>query len=316
MPGRSWAARACSAAPRPPACGSRTASACVTDGPFAETKEQLGGFYVLDCKDLDEALDWAAKRSQRRERRVDRDPPGDGLRGRYEDPQAASQGAASSSSTATVDRLFRQRVGAGGRDPDPHPRRLRPRRGGGAGGVRGRAGALAARRAAGQPGRLDRAHGAQPRDRPPAPRAPLRGEAARAGAAHARTARRPAGDVAARRPAAAVLHLLPPGAGARGARGADPAHARRAVDARGRARLPGRRERDAAAPRAGQAQDPRRRHPLRGAARPRAAGPAALGARRALPDLQRGLPRHAARTRSCAASCATRRSGSGGCCAS
>ena len=32
-----------------------------TDGPFAETKEQLGGFYVLDCKDLDEALGWAAK---------------------------------------------------------------------------------------------------------------------------------------------------------------------------------------------------------------------------------------------------------------
>ena len=33
----------------------------VTDGPFAETKEQLGGFYILDCKDLDEALAWAAK---------------------------------------------------------------------------------------------------------------------------------------------------------------------------------------------------------------------------------------------------------------
>jgi hypothetical protein len=33
----------------------------VTDGPFAESKEQLGGFYVLDCKDLDEAIEWAAK---------------------------------------------------------------------------------------------------------------------------------------------------------------------------------------------------------------------------------------------------------------
>lgn len=32
-----------------------------TDGPFAETKEQLGGYYLLDCKDLDEALTWAAK---------------------------------------------------------------------------------------------------------------------------------------------------------------------------------------------------------------------------------------------------------------
>lgn len=33
----------------------------VTDGPFTESKEQLGGFYVLDCKDLDEALEWAKK---------------------------------------------------------------------------------------------------------------------------------------------------------------------------------------------------------------------------------------------------------------
>jgi hypothetical protein len=33
----------------------------VTDGPFPETKEQLGGFYLLECKDLDEAIEWAAK---------------------------------------------------------------------------------------------------------------------------------------------------------------------------------------------------------------------------------------------------------------
>ena len=33
----------------------------VKDGPFAETKEQLGGFYLLECANLDEALDWAAK---------------------------------------------------------------------------------------------------------------------------------------------------------------------------------------------------------------------------------------------------------------
>ncbi len=32
-----------------------------TDGPFAETKEQLGGFYIIDCKNLDEAIEWAAK---------------------------------------------------------------------------------------------------------------------------------------------------------------------------------------------------------------------------------------------------------------
>jgi hypothetical protein len=32
-----------------------------TDGPFAETKEQLGGFYIVECKDLDEAIEVAAK---------------------------------------------------------------------------------------------------------------------------------------------------------------------------------------------------------------------------------------------------------------
>lgn len=32
-----------------------------TDGPFAETKEQLGGFYLMDCKDLDEAIRYAAQ---------------------------------------------------------------------------------------------------------------------------------------------------------------------------------------------------------------------------------------------------------------
>ena len=34
-----------------------------TDGPFAETKEQLGGFWVIDVADLDAALDWAARGS-------------------------------------------------------------------------------------------------------------------------------------------------------------------------------------------------------------------------------------------------------------
>jgi len=39
----------------------RDGKALTTDGPFAETKEQLGGFYVLKCKDLDEAITYAAK---------------------------------------------------------------------------------------------------------------------------------------------------------------------------------------------------------------------------------------------------------------
>jgi hypothetical protein len=33
----------------------------VTDGPFAETKEQLGGYYLIDVESLDEALEWAGR---------------------------------------------------------------------------------------------------------------------------------------------------------------------------------------------------------------------------------------------------------------
>ncbi len=37
----------------------RNGETIITDGPFAETKEELGGFYLLDCKDLDEAIKYA-----------------------------------------------------------------------------------------------------------------------------------------------------------------------------------------------------------------------------------------------------------------
>jgi hypothetical protein len=33
----------------------------VTDGPYAETKEQVGGFYLIQCENLDEAIEWAKK---------------------------------------------------------------------------------------------------------------------------------------------------------------------------------------------------------------------------------------------------------------
>ena len=39
----------------------RDGKTTTTDGPFAETKEQLGGFYMIDAPDLDAALKWAAK---------------------------------------------------------------------------------------------------------------------------------------------------------------------------------------------------------------------------------------------------------------
>jgi hypothetical protein len=38
----------------------RDGESLVTDGPFAELKEEIGGYYILDCADLDEALRWAA----------------------------------------------------------------------------------------------------------------------------------------------------------------------------------------------------------------------------------------------------------------
>ncbi len=39
----------------------RDGKTLTTDGPFAETKEQFGGYYLLDCKDLDQAIELAAK---------------------------------------------------------------------------------------------------------------------------------------------------------------------------------------------------------------------------------------------------------------
>ena len=39
----------------------RSGETLTSDGPFAETKEQVGGFYLVDCKDLDEAIEIAAK---------------------------------------------------------------------------------------------------------------------------------------------------------------------------------------------------------------------------------------------------------------
>ena len=39
----------------------RNGKTVTTDGPFAETKEQLGGYYLIECATLDEAVKWAAK---------------------------------------------------------------------------------------------------------------------------------------------------------------------------------------------------------------------------------------------------------------
>ena len=39
----------------------RDGHASITDGPFAETKEALAGYYIIECADLDEAIGWASR---------------------------------------------------------------------------------------------------------------------------------------------------------------------------------------------------------------------------------------------------------------
>jgi hypothetical protein len=39
----------------------RSGAPVVTDGPYLETKEHIGGFWVLDCKSIDDALEWGRK---------------------------------------------------------------------------------------------------------------------------------------------------------------------------------------------------------------------------------------------------------------
>ena len=58
----------------------------MTDGPFAETKEQLGGYYLLECADLDEALAWAKKVPTRPGNAVEVWPAMDFSGFGYEDP--------------------------------------------------------------------------------------------------------------------------------------------------------------------------------------------------------------------------------------
>ena len=65
----------------------------ITDGPFAETREQLAGFYLLECKDLDEAIEWAAKIPGAQTGTIEVRPVIDyeGRKERAESPAATSQ---------------------------------------------------------------------------------------------------------------------------------------------------------------------------------------------------------------------------------
>lgn len=65
----------------------------LTDGPYAETKEQIGGYYLLDCKDLDDALNWASQIPEAKTGAVEVRPVMDYAA--VEAGQGASQAAAS-----------------------------------------------------------------------------------------------------------------------------------------------------------------------------------------------------------------------------
>ena len=152
---------------------------------------------------------------------------------------------------------------------------------------------------AGQPWRMDHDDRAQPGDRP----------SSSAQAAHREDGGASSRDgprIAARsdrsrligerhghrgRPTTAHLHLLSPGPGHGCSGRPDPAHARWPDDAGDRSRLPDPGADPRSAPRPGQAQDPRRRHPVPRAAAGTAAGAAGRRPAGPLPRIQRGLRR-------------------------
>ena len=67
----------------------RDGQTVTTDGPFAETKELLGGFYLIDARDLDEAIELAAKIPGAREGSIEVRPIWDTQSGSASEPQAA-----------------------------------------------------------------------------------------------------------------------------------------------------------------------------------------------------------------------------------
>ena len=209
----------------------------VTDGPFAETKEILFSFYMLDVEDLDAAIAVAAQDARHGVRLGDIRPMvGLDSRERRGGP---------------LERAFRdERAAVLATDHAPAGRRPRAGRGRRPGRVRRRGGRLGPPRRPGAPRRVADDDGVAQGARPPAPRAGRRRLRAR-GADDLRVRLRRL--VAGRRPAGDAVHLLPPGARARGADGADAAQRGGADGAGDRARVPLERGRDGAAARAGAA---------------------------------------------------------------
>ena len=274
----------------------------MTDGPFIEGKEHLGGFTIVRAADLDAALAWAPQAAR-----------GDALPIEVR-PFAGERTEATAGRDADRARLPRRVRPRRGR-ARPRLRRHRVGRRSGPGRLRHRAGALAGER----PRRRARPAGSSP----PRATAPSIACGAKPRATTATRRRRccmqadggrveeddavhddrlrliftcchPALAPAAR--VALTLRLLG---------GLHDAEIARAF------LVPG--ADHGAAPGAREGQDPRRRHPLSRAGRGRSPGPPRRRARRRLPDLQRGLRGHRRAIASCARTCAPRRSASAAC---
>ena len=155
-----------------------TATCSSTDGPFAEGKEHLGGFTIIEAPDLDAALEWGRKAARARPRCRSRSarcirhltdarsprPTSSGSSPRSTGGRSRCWSASSATSTSPRTRSRTRSPRAVQRWPDD--------------------------RAAAEPGGLDHHDRAQPGDRPPAPRGLARGPA-RAGGAAARAGDEP-----------------------------------------------------------------------------------------------------------------------------
>ena len=210
-------------------CAPAPARPAVTDGPYAETAEQLGGFYVVDLPDLDD-----------RRRDLRRLLPAPHGRGPARDPSTTTGRPVATRSTRAARRVGPAAGPARRAVPAARPGRGRPRRR-----VRGGGPHLAARRRTRQPAGLaadrgpapDHSTGCAPRrSQPQAAAAGRRGRPHGGGAA--RHGRRRASR-GARRAAAAGAALRAPGAAARGRRGADAAAGARRLDRGHRPAVPG-----------------------------------------------------------------------------
>ncbi len=247
----------------------RNGKTLTTDGPFAETKEQLGGYYLIEAKDLDEATKIAA-RVPSAQTRHDRGAAGPGVRGLTAASCRRSgylPGRRADASREAVERVFKQERGRilatlirvlG--DIDLGEEAL----------AAALEAALVQWPSEGTPANprawLIRAARNKAIDRMRRralfedKRAEMEAEAALG--TRGRRARARRRGVRARRSAAPHLHLLPPGAGRRGAGRADAAHAVRPRDGGDRARVPGAGADDGAAAGAREGEDPAGAHPV------------------------------------------------------